>query len=125
MLSTIIFLVILLAPFIIFVANAVIRRADDIGIAAGMKKAPRPKEAKPARTSAPRRRTMRPRRVSYCGKGLSHFALAIVGSQDACRFCGRLETVPPDEGADGGGDGDDEKDAALAEVEQILDRGQH
>lgn len=121
MISTIVFLVILLAPFVIFIANAVIRRADDLGIAGGLKKPRTPKVARSPKASKPKRTTMRARRVTYCGKWLSHFALAIVGSEDACRFCGRLESVAPDDGAGS----DDEKDAALAEVEHILDSNQH
>jgi hypothetical protein len=122
MVSTIIFLVILLAPFILFIANAVIRRADQIGIAGGIKKPRGMKAAKTPKPAKVKRTTMRARRVSYCGKGLSHFALAIVGSQDACRFCGRLESVPPEDGDTGA---DEEKDAAVAEVEHMLDGGQH
>ncbi|MBA4179060.1 MAG: hypothetical protein C0506_00575 [Anaerolinea sp.] len=125
MISTIIFLVILLGPFIVFLANALIRRADDMGIAGGIKKPRGVKTAKPPRPSSPakaKRTAMRARRVTYCGRGLTHFALAVIGSQDACRYCGRLETVPPD---GPGGDGhDEETDAVLAEVEQILDRGE-
>lgn len=124
MISTVIFLIILLGPFIVFLANALIRRADDLGIAGGIKKPGAPKTAKVPRAAKVRRTTMRARRVTYCGRGLTHFALAVVGSQDACRYCGRLETVPPDgPGQDVGPD--EEKDAALAEVEQILDHGPH
>ncbi len=123
MLSTVIFFVILLGPFILFLANAAIKKADDIGIAGGIKKPREPKAAKTAKAPRMKRTTMRPRRVSYCGKGLTHFALAVVGSQDACRYCGRLETVPPGPPADD--EKDDEKDAAIAEVEQLLDRGPH
>lgn len=124
MISTVIFLIILLGPFVVFLANALIRRADEMGIAGGIKKPRAPKAAKVPRAAKAKRTTMRARRVTYCGRGFTHFALAVVGSQDACRYCGRLETVPPD-GPEADAGPDEEKDAALAEVEQILDHGPH
>lgn len=123
MISTIVFLIILLGPFVMFLANALIRRADQMGIAGGIKKPGQPKAARTAKSPKVRRTAMRARRVTYCGRGFTHVALALVGSQDSCRYCGRLETVPADGPADGGPD--EETDAVLAEVEQILDRGQH
>lgn len=123
MLSTIFFIAILAGPFILFLVNALSQRAKTTGILGGIKmpkagKSPgEPGSASAARAPKAKRTTMRARRVTYCGRGLSHFALAIVGSEDACRFCGRLETVPP------GGTDDDEAHAAVAEVEQLLDHG--
>ncbi|MEO6044933.1 MAG: hypothetical protein ABIQ47_13600 [Tepidiformaceae bacterium] len=130
MLSTIVFIAILAGPFILFLISALTQRAKTTGILGGIKmpkmaKTPKGSTEPGAAGSAPaarapkvKRTTMRARRVTYCGRGLSHFALAIVGSEDACRHCGRLESVPP-----GGGE-DDEAHAAVAEVEQLLDRGQ-
>ncbi|MEP7216063.1 MAG: hypothetical protein ABI782_07395 [Anaerolineaceae bacterium] len=123
MLSTIFFIAILAGPFILFLVNALSQRAKSTGILGGIKmpkaaKAPRaPGEAPIGRAPKAKRTTMRARRVTYCGRGFSHFALAIVGSQDACRFCGRLEPVPS------GGTDDEEAHAAVAEVEQLLDHG--
>lgn len=128
MLSTIFFIAILAGPFILFLVSAFTQRAKNSGILGGIKVPKAAKAAKEAATPAPvngipaakapkpKRTTMRARRVTYCGKGLSHFALAIVGSEDACRYCGRLETIPP-------AGGDEEASAAVAEVEQLLDRG--
>ena len=62
--------------------------------------------------------------LALMGASKPIFALAVVGSQDVCRYCGRLETVPPD-GPEADAGPDEEKDAALAEVEQILDHGPH
>lgn len=126
MLSTIFFIAILAGPFILFLVSALTQKAKSTGILGGIKM---PKTAKtagePRAASAPKaakvkRTTMRARRVTYCGRGLSHFALGLVGSEDACRHCGRLEPVPPPDGGE-----DDEADAAVAEVEQLLDRGPH
>ncbi len=128
MLSTIIFIAILAGPFILFLVSALSQRAKTTGILGGIKMpkaAKTSKEqggtaaAKPAKAPKIKRTTMRARRVTYCGKGISHFALGMVGSEDACRFCGRLEPVAPL------GNDDDEAHAAVAEVEQLLDRGQH
>ena len=123
MLSTIFFIAILAGPVILFLVNALTQRAKTTGILGGIKmpkaaKAPRePGSAPVGRVPKAKRTTMRARRVTYCGRGLSHFALGIVGSEDACRFCGRLESVPPVGGED------DEAHAAVAEVEQLLDHG--
>lgn len=123
MLSTILFIAILAGPFILFLISALSQRAKTTGILGGIKmpkgmKMPgEPGAARAAKTPKAKRTTMRARRVTYCGRGLSHFALAIVGSEDACRHCGRLESVPPGSGAD------DEAEAAVAEVEQLLDSG--
>ncbi len=129
MFSTILFIAILAGPFILFLVSALSQKAKTTGILGGIKmpksaKTPKeagsPSAARPARApKLQRTTTMRARRVTYCGKGLSHFALGMVGSEDACRFCGRLEPVAPL------GNDDDEAHAAVAEVEQLLDRGQH
>jgi len=123
MLSTVLFIVILAAPFILFLFNALTQRAKTTGILGGIKM-PKSANAAGEAGSAPtarapkaKRTTMRARRVTYCGRGLSHFALGIIGSEDACRHCGRLESVPPVGGQD------DEAHAAVAEVEQLLDHG--
>ena len=128
MLSTIFFIAILAGPFILFLVSALSQKAKTTGILGGIKmpksarttQAPGvPPAARPAKAPKMKRTTMRARRVTYCGKGLSHFALGLVGSEDACRYCGRLEPVAPL------GSDDDEAHAAVAEVEQLLDRGQH
>lgn len=123
MLSTILFFAILAGPFILFLISALSQRAKTTGILGGikmpkgMRASGEPGAAREAKAPKAKRTTMRARRVTYCGRGLSHFALAIIGSEDACRHCGRLESVPP-----GGGE-DDEAHAAVAEVEQLLDSG--
>lgn len=128
MISAVIFLVVALAPIAIYLINAALSMRGERGIAAGI---PKPKEAKAPR--AARSRKARPARVSnprvqYCGRGFTHFALAVVGSQDSCRYCQYLENEPqeptpirpvatPDQEP-----GDSDTEAAVRAAEEILER---
>lgn len=95
MLSTVIFLLVLGLPFIIYLVNSGVAAKERRGIAAGI---PKPKQPRAAKVPKPGRGAktakVRSRRVEYCGRGFTHFALALVGSQDSCRYCQYLQEVP-------------------------------
>lgn len=120
MISIIVFAVVALAPIVIFLINAGLASRDQRGIAAGI---PKPKQAKAPRvkTSRAREARVRSRRVSYCGRGFTHFALALMGSQDSCRYCAYLEEVPPPpQDLPPGSESDTE--AAVRAAEEIIDK---
>ena len=120
MISIIIFVVVALAPIVIFLINAGLATRDQRGIAAGI---PKPKQAKTPRmkTNHSREARVRSRRVTYCGRGFTHFALALVGSQDSCRYCAYLEEVPPPpQDLPPGAESDTE--AAVRAAEEIIDK---
>ncbi|MEO8538960.1 MAG: hypothetical protein ABI577_04405 [bacterium] len=95
MVSTVIFLLVLGLPFIIYLVNSGVAAKERRGIAAGIPKPKQPKTAKPNRVgSHARPARVRSRRVEYCGKGFTHFALGVFGSEESCRFCRYLQEVP-------------------------------
>lgn len=104
MASALTFLVVFLVPLIIFFVNSGFAAKERRGIAAGIPKPKQPKAARPAKTPRVRTARVRSRRVDDCGRGFTHFALALVGSQEACKYCRYLEEVPsePPGPADGG-----------------------
>lgn len=114
MVQTIIFVCFLALPLGFYLLNSGVVRRETRGIAAGI---PRPKTAKAPKQPKGRKATVRTRRISYCGRGFTHFALALVGSQDACRYCSRLHEVPP-----GGDEPDSDSHDAVAEAEQIINQ---
>lgn len=134
MISAIIFLVVALAPIALYLINAGLSMRDNRGIAAGI---PKPKEAKPPRAARSKRSTaarVSNPRVQYCGRGFTHFALAVLGSQDACRHCEYLEAQPqdptpirrevlPDERTTQ--ESDDDREAAVRAAEEILEQNSH
>lgn len=133
MISGIVFVVVVLAPIAIYLLNAGLSMRESRGIAAGI---PKPKEAKVprgGRTKKPRSARVGNPRVKYCGRGFTHVALALVGSQDACRYCDYLEQAPAEptpirpektpEPVEPGRDSDAE--AALRAAEEILERNSH
>ena len=113
MLSTVIFLLVLGLPFIIYLVNSGVAARERRGIAAGI---PKPKHPRAAKVLKPGRGAktakVRSRRVEYCGRGFTHFALALIGSQDSCRYCHFLQEVPATEPNDppSDDDGPDEPD---------------
>ena len=109
MISTILFLLVVGLPFIIFLINSGIAAKEKRGIAAGI---PKPKQAKTAKPRAARTAKTRSRRVEYCGRSFTHFALALMGSQDSCRYCRYLQEVPPAAGIFSSEDDND----ALSEI---------
>ena len=119
MLSNVIFILVLLLPLLIFVFSNLTARAREIGIAGGIK---RPSVRKPKEPKARKATAVRFHRVTYCGRGLTHFALALVGSQDACRYCTHREAPADPSQAPVHAD---DADAAIAEVEHLLDESQH
>lgn len=135
MIQTIAFLLVLGFPFIIYLINmALAQRGQRGGIAAGI---PRPKEAKmprpPRSSKAPRTARVRSNRVQYCGRGFTHFALALVGSSESCRHClyVREEPTPLRPEPPTGGDSphmppppepEDDRQAAIREAEEIIER---
>lgn len=107
MASALTFLVVFLVPLIIFFVNSGFAARERRGIAAGIPKPKQPKAAKPAKPPRTRAARVRSRRVDDCGRGFTHFALAVVGSQEACKYCRYLEEVPsepagPDDSGDAG-----------------------
>ena len=123
MASFIVFLLVAGSPFVIFGINPLTAMRDQRGIAAGI---PRPKQAKEPRRKKARDARLRQRRSVYCGKEFTHFALAIVGSQDSCKRCTYLQEVPSPPG-DGDGESDtpgSDSDAAVRAAEAIIDRAQ-
>ena len=133
MISAIVFLVVALAPIAIYLINAALSMRDERGIAAGV---PKPKEAKaPKQPRSKRPRTARVSnpRVQYCGRGFTHFALAVMGSQDSCRYCEYLESQPqeptpirPDVAPERTErDEDSDTEAAVRAAEEIIDRANH
>lgn len=134
MASFLIFVIVGVVPLAIYLINSLIAMKDKSGggIAAGI---PKPKTAKPPRgRSRPAR--VKQRRAVYCGRGFTHFALALVGSQDSCKYCTYLQEVPPPSPIhpkpDGPGDrndgdhsDDDDIDAAVRAAEEIIDRAKH
>lgn len=137
MVQTIAFLAVLLFPFIVYLINMALAQRDQRGrggIAAGI---PKPKEPKAARSPRGRTRTARVRstRVEYCGRGFAHFALALVGSQDSCKYCSYVQNEPTPIRPEGPGSDDegprnmppppeveDDRQAAIREAEEILER---
>ena len=115
MIQTVIFVLFLALPLGFYLLNSGVVRRETRGIAAGI---PRPRTAKAPKPAKGRRAVVRTRRTNYCGRGFTHFALALVGSQDACRYCSHLQEVPP------GGDNtpDPESHDAVAEAEQIINQ---
>ncbi len=95
MISTIVFLLVLGLPFIIYLVNSGVAARERRGIAAGIPKPKQPKQAKAARPGqGARPARVRSRRIEYCGRSFTHFALALAGSQDSCRHCLYLQEVP-------------------------------
>jgi hypothetical protein len=115
MVQTVIFVCFLALPLGFYLLNSGVIRRETRGIAAGI---PRPKTAKTPKQPKGRKAVVRTRRTNYCGRGFTHFTLALLGSQDACRYCSRLQEVPP-----GGDDAPDtDSHAAVAEAEQIINQ---
>ena len=127
MISLVIFILVAVIPFIIYLAGQINTLREDRGIAAGI---PKPRQAKAPREPRrkPRDARVRQRRTTYCGRGFTHFALALVGSQDSCRYCGYLQEVPPPPPSDDDSDErpdesrDNDTDAAIRAAEEIIDR---
>jgi len=94
MISALTFLVVFLVPLIIFFLNQGIAAKERRGIAAGIPRPKQPKEAKPPKPGRTRPARVRSRRVEYCGRAFTHFSLALLGSQESCRYCRFLEEVP-------------------------------
>lgn len=119
MISTILFIVVIVLPLIAYFVNTFVASRESRGIAAGI---PKPKQAKEPKEPKRRAREarVRQRRAIYCGRDFTHFALAMVGSQDACRYCTYLQEVPPP--APRGEDEDDGLDAAVRAAEEIIDQ---
>lgn len=118
-LSTIVFFLVLIVPFIIYLVNAGMAARENRGIAAGI---PKPKQAKaPRAPRKPRETRVRARRANYCGRGFTHFALALVGSSDACRYCTYIQEVPPPTPPAGDDTGPD-PEAVVREAQEIIDR---
>jgi hypothetical protein len=113
--SALIFIGVALLPFIIYLVNAIGSAREERGIAAGI---PKPKQAKTPRRK-PREARVRQRRTVYCGRDFTHFALALVGSQDSCKRCAYLHEVPP---PPGGNDETDDAGAAVRAAEEIIDQ---
>ncbi len=124
MASFLIFVIVGVVPLAIYLINSLIAMKDKGGIAAGIPKA---KQAK-----APGQRTrearVRQRRTQYCGRNVAHFALALMGSQNSCKYCTYLQEVPPPPPPstdDDDGDAVDDSDAAVRAAEEIIDRAKH
>jgi hypothetical protein len=115
MIQTVIFVLFLALPLFLYLMNSGVIRRETRGIAGGISK---PKAAKTPAQPKARKAVVRTRRTSYCGRGFTHFALALVGSQDACRYCSRLESVPPGSN----GEPDPDGNAAIAEAEEIINQ---
>ncbi len=81
-------------PFIIYLVNSGVAAKERRGIAAGIPKQKQAKAPKQSRASRTRTARVRSRRVDDCGRGFTHFALALLGSQESCRYCRYLEEVP-------------------------------
>ncbi len=104
MFSALVFGLIFILPLLIYFINSGVASKERRGIAAGIPKPKQPRAARAPRTRPPRTARVHPRRTEYCGRGFTHFALALFGSQDACRRCRFLESVPtalPEQGSDG------------------------
>lgn len=82
MVSALTFLVVFLVPLLLFFLNSGMVAKERRGIAAGI---PKPKTAKAPRK--PRAARVRQYQVDDCGRGFTHFALAVVGSRESCRYC--------------------------------------
>ncbi|HMO97057.1 MAG TPA: hypothetical protein PKD27_13145 [Tepidiformaceae bacterium] len=136
MIQAIAFLLVLGFPFIIYLISMFLTQKEQRGrggIAAGVPRQPR--EARAAGPGArPRPAKVRSNRVEYCGKTFRHFALALVGSQSSCRYCTYVQEAPtpirPEPPSDFMGprgmppppDAEDERDAAVREAEEIIER---
>jgi hypothetical protein len=130
--QTIVFLLVLGFPFIVYLINMALAQRDQRGrggIAAGIPKAQKAKAAKPA--SRARTARVRSSRIQYCGRAFHHFSLAIVGSAESCRFCTYSESTPtpirPEEPRDPNVPYTppppvDEREAAVREAEDIIER---
>ncbi|WP_322795918.1 hypothetical protein [Tepidiforma sp.] len=121
MLQSVLFFLLLALPFFVYLLNMYLAsresRGPGGGIAGGIPKA---KPAKKPR--AERRARVRPARVTNCGRTFSHFALALVGSSSACRYCTYLETPPTPIRPDEGGDALDDPEAIIRAAEEIIDQ---
>lgn len=108
MVSALTFLVVFLVPLLIFFVNSGVAAKERRGIAAGIPKPKQPKAARPVK--APRTRTarVRSRRVDDCGRPFTHFALALMGSREACKYCRYLEEVPAKPSEPGDSDSGDD-----------------
>lgn len=131
MASFLIFVIVGVVPLAIYLVNSLMAMKDKQGIAGGI---PKPKGPKAVpRTSKPRTRDarVRQRRAQYCGRNFAHLALAMVGSQNSCRYCTYLQEVPPppqpskDDDQHDDHDGVDDVDAAVRAAEEIIDRAKH
>ncbi len=94
MVSALTFLAVFLIPLVLFFINSGIASRDRRGIAAGI---PKPKQAKPpkaARQGRSRPARVRARLVDDCGRSFTHLALALFGSEEACKYCRYLEEMP-------------------------------
>lgn len=121
MLQSVLFFLILGLPFFVYLLNVYLaqreaRRGIGGGIAGGI---PKPKKA------ARKARVRRPRTVN-CGRTFSHFALALVGTSAACRYCSDIQpstaaaaTTPEPANVL------DETEAAIRAAEEIIDRSRH
>ena len=116
MIQTIVFVLVLGFPFIIYLVNSALAHRESRGIAAGI---PKPKQAKTPRTRG-RRAKVRSARVNSCGRNFSHMMLALVGSSESCRYCTYITEVPPPPADD-----EDERDAAIRAAEEIIDQAKH
>jgi hypothetical protein len=123
-------------PFIIYLISMFLTQKEQRGkggIAAGIPRPPR--EAKPGPSPIRARQAkVRPHRVEYCGKGFRHIVLALVGSQASCKYCTYVQDAPtplrPEPPSDFTGprgmppppEVEDERDAAVREAEEIIER---
>jgi hypothetical protein len=135
--QTIAFLLVLGFPFIIYLISMFLTQKDQRGkggIAAGI---PRPPGSQARPGPSPirgRPAKVRSTRVEYCGKYFRHMALALVGSQAACKYCTYTQEAPtplrPEPPSDFTGprgmppppEAEDERDAAVREAEEIIER---
>jgi hypothetical protein len=113
------FLAIALVPLLIFFINSGVVHRERRGIAAGIPRPKRAKEAKPPSTPRPAR--VRPRRVADCGRGFTHLALSLVGSRNACRYCSYLQELPS-EPSPSPDESDTDGEAAVKAAQEILDQ---
>jgi len=115
-LSTIVFVVVAIVPLIIYLINAGMSARGERGIAAGI---PKPKEAKVPRARKQRTARVRDRKVQYCGRTFTHLSLAILGSQDSCKYCTYEPVESPPEPIKFPGT---DTEAAIREAEDIIDQ---
>jgi hypothetical protein len=125
MLQSVLFLLLLGLPLIIYVINAYLSQRDARqgmggGFSGGI---PRPKQAKAARASFRKARVRNAQGVN-CGRAFSHLALTLVGSSGTCRYCSALEPAPPEPPTSGDAPVDD-IEAAIRAAEEIIDQSRH